>query len=142
MKRPTTHNIQTPIASLIDIVFLLIIFFVVTSAIDQESFDPRVQLAETYNVDPVTRRDPRTVTINLRKISDQETALNIANIPLSLDSLGIVLKKSSLRHGNDFPIVLRADADIRYEQVDNIISFVARLGLFKIRLAAQDLGQH
>ncbi len=140
MKRHADEPIETPIASLIDIVFLLIIFFVVTSAIDQEAVDESIKLAESRHMDPVDKRDPRTITINLKQLSDDRSQVNIGSIPLSHQALSAILTNTSKKHGDDVPVVIRADGDLSFSAVDDVMSVVTAAGLHRIRLAARDVG--
>ena len=45
MRRRSDDALETPIASLIDVVFLLIIFFVVTIELDRQVFNENIILA-------------------------------------------------------------------------------------------------
>lgn len=58
---------EVPISSMIDVVFLLIIFFVVTAAVDKDAEDEKVILAEAPHGKPVTKKDPRAVVINIHQ---------------------------------------------------------------------------
>ena len=77
MKKQIDEKVETPITSMIDVVFLLIIFFVVTSAIDQEAVDTSIVLAKSYYVPPPEKRDPRTVTVNVKYINDEKEVKGI-----------------------------------------------------------------
>lgn len=139
MRFRTEEPVEVPITSLIDIVFLLIIFFVVTSAMDQEELDRSVTLARAQYLQPVAARDPRTITINLKTRNEQETELNIAKVPLSLAALNSVLKKSVERYGNDVPVVIRADGDVRYRDLNVLLGAIRDAGLSTILFSAQDI---
>ena len=142
MKSIKFDQSEIPIASLIDIVFLLIIFFVVTTEFDKEIIDDSISLAESFYVNPTTKRDPRTITINIKKIDDKRSAINIATIPLSLKKLSGILKKAYSDFGSDIPVVLRADGDIRYGEIDKIIEVITESGLHKVKLSSRDMGSH
>jgi len=135
------ESIETPIASLIDIVFLLIIFFVVTSAMEKEALDESITLAESYFVSPVTKKDPRTITVNIKKISDYKAEINIGKVPLSLKTLSNILKTTARNYGNDVPVVIRASGDIAYKEVDKVVSRVTEAGLNQIKLSSRDMGE-
>ena len=62
----TEEAASVPISSMIDIVFLLIIFFIVTATLDKDLQDESVLLADAPNGRPVVKQDPRTITVNLR----------------------------------------------------------------------------
>ena len=46
MRRRGSDGVETPVASLIDVVFLLIIFFVVTASIETDVVDNQIVLAQ------------------------------------------------------------------------------------------------
>ena len=138
MRTKHSKDIETPIASLIDIVFLLIIFFVVTSEIEKDAVDESINLAETNHIDPVTKKDPRTITINLKRIKENRTLLKIATVPLSLTDLTAILKNTIVTYGNTVPVVLRADGDISYSEINRVIDTVTQAGLFRVKLASRD----
>ena len=54
MTRREEHSVSIPISSLIDVVFLLIVFFIVTANLEAEIVDEQVKLADSYYVKPTT----------------------------------------------------------------------------------------
>lgn len=60
-------NAEVPISSMIDVVFLLIIFFVVTAAVDKEVEDEKVFLADAPNGIPQKEKLKNTVIINVHR---------------------------------------------------------------------------
>lgn len=67
-KRISTDEIaEVPISSLIDVVFLLIIFFVVTAAVDKEVEDEKVLLADAPHGIPQKEKLKNTVIINVHR---------------------------------------------------------------------------
>lgn len=142
MKKQDTSSVEVPITSMIDIVFLLIIFFVVTAAIDKEAVDESIRLAKSYYVPPPTKQDPRTITLNVKRVGDNKPAkIAIAQSNQSLAGLGPILRNMMSKYGNDIPIVVRADGAVKYKEIDRIIEVVGKAGLYRIRLSAQDVGK-
>lgn len=60
-------NAEVPISSMIDVVFLLIIFFVVTAAVDKEVEDEKVFLAEAPHGIPQKEKLKNSVIINVHR---------------------------------------------------------------------------
>ena len=141
MKSRVEEKVETPIMSMIDVVFLLIIFFVVTSAIEKEAVDETIKLAKSYHVPPPTGKDPRQVTVNVRRNDDDTYTYSIAGTGLGLKELEGVLKQSVGRHGNDFPVIVRASGNAPYERIDEVVAIVGRAGLYRVSLSAQDIGK-
>ena len=124
---------EVPIASLIDVVFLLIMFFVVTAAIDKESYDQNVRLAECKYIKPVVKIPKRKIVINVRK----EGVISVGMAVMSAEQLGSMLKKHVSKNGDDYIVVIRGHQDTPYSNVDAVIMAVASAKLYKIRLAAE-----
>jgi biopolymer transport protein ExbD len=137
-QRRVEEKIETPMTSMIDVVFLLIIFFVVTSAIEKEVVDSSIELAKSYYVPPPEKRDPRTITVNVKYINDSKYVVSIANSALSKEYLGGLLRNSVAKYGNDFPVVIRADGRTKYKQIDEIVAIVGQSGLYRVQLASLD----
>ena len=132
MKKKTVDGVDTPVASLIDVVFLLIIFFVVTAAVEKDVVDESIRLAQSKHVKPTTKKDPRTVVINLQKTG----SVNIALQPLRLNQLQQILTATVAKNGNTVPIVIRSDAETLYNEVDRVMQAIGKAGLYRVRLAA------
>lgn len=133
MKRRGGDSVETPVASLIDVVFLLIIFFVVTAAVEKDVVDDTIRLAQAKHAAAAETRNPRTVIINVRA----DGTANIAKQPFSdrqLEQLLIGLRKSI---GEDVPILIRADGNTRYEHVSRINDIITESGFYKTQLAAE-----
>ena len=135
MRKSTEETLDTPITSMIDVVFLLIIFFVVTSTIEKEAVDESIQLAKSVHLDPVTQKDPRQLIINVQPRGDVTVG---SALPRTMTQLRVILKNHKNTFCNSAPIVIRADATTQYAEVDKVMVEVGAAGLYKISLAAQD----
>lgn len=132
MKRRSQQTAETPIASLIDVVFLLIIFFVVTASVEQDVVDQSITLAQAKYAQPATKKNPLTVTINVTKDGD----INIAKMPVSMRELEQILTGTFKDVGRKAPILIRADADTPYRYVSRVQDVIKRSGFYRVRLAA------
>ena len=137
MRRRKDHSLETPVASLIDVVFLLIIFFVVTAAVEKDVVDESIKLAQADYVPAVEKKDPRTITINLQN----NGAVNIALQPLSLTRLQQILTATRAKSGNTVPIVIRADEDTLFKEVDRVMRAIGETGLYRVKLSAVATGR-
>jgi len=77
-----------PISSMIDIIFLLIIFFVVTAALDKEVEDEVVKLSKAPHGKPIVKKNPRSLTINVRP----DGTMNIGGIQMSTKKIEYTLR--------------------------------------------------
>ena len=132
MKHRPDDTLETPITSMIDIVFQLIIFFVVTSAIDKDVVDESIKLASAQNAPAVETVDPHSVTVNLH--SDGE--INVAMMPMSLPQLRNFLISMRSQSGNATPILIRCDGTTRYRKIDQVMQVVTEAGLYRVRIVA------
>ena len=137
MKRRTKEEVATPIASLIDVVFLLIIFFVVTASVEKDIIDESIKLAQAKHVPAVDKKDPRTITINIA----QDGSANIALQPMSPRALQNILTATRQQSGSSVPILLRSDGKTIYGDVSDIMDVVGKSGLYKVSIAAEATGK-
>ena len=132
MKKRAEESLGTPTSSLIDVVFLLIIFFVVTAAVEKDVLDESIRLAQAKYVKATEKKDPRTITLNLRK----NGSVNIALQPLSLTQVQQILTATVNKSGNAVPVVIRSDNDALYSEVNNVMEAIGRAGLYRVKLSA------
>ena len=133
MRKRTGTEGTTPVASLIDVVFLLIIFFVVTAAAEKEIVDKSIELAQARYAEAVEERPPTQITINL----DQHGNMNIARIPVSKQQLSYELQSRWNAGERDLPILIRVDGRTPYQYVDEIQEIIKSNGFYKVKLAAK-----
>jgi len=124
---------EVPLSAMIDIVFLLIIFFVVTASVDKEVEDESVNLAYAPHGKPIVKKDPRSVIINVHK--DGEIVVGLDQ-RLPIDALSKVLTTAVGKWGNDMPIVVRGDAKVQHYYINKVQDAVTNTGLYKIRFMA------
>jgi biopolymer transport protein ExbD len=121
-----------PISSMIDIIFLLIIFFVVTAAMDKEVQDAEVLLANAPHGKPIKKVDPRSVTINVRMNGD----ITLAGRVVSVSTVSDVLRIAAHQYGPDIPIIVRADERTYHGFVAKVMAAVTKTKLYKVKFQA------
>jgi len=137
MKHHRQDAVETPIASLIDVVFLLIIFFVVTASVEKDIVDESIRLAQAKHMAPVEKTDPRTITINI----DAKGNPNIALQPMTPRGLQNILTTTRNQGGNSVPIILRSDGDTVYRDVSRVMDTIGKSGLYRVSIAAEATGK-
>ncbi len=137
MKHRSQAAVETPIASLVDVVFLLIIFFVVTASVEKDIVDESIRLAQAKHMAPVEKKDSRTITINI----DAKGNPNIALQPMSPRALQNILTTTRQQSGTSVPIILRSDGDTIYRDVSKIMDTVGKSGLYRVSIAAEATGK-
>ena len=126
------EDLQTPITDMIDIVFQLIIYFVVTSSVDKDMVDESIRLAEADHSPAVESSDPRLVVINV----NAQGRVNVALQPMSMQQLENLLLSMKVQSGSSVPILIRCDGNTRFDYVDQVMQRAARVGLYRVRIAA------
>ena len=121
-----------PISAMIDVVFLLIIFFVVTASIDKEVEDEVVILAKAPHGKPMEKKDPRSFIVNIRK----EGKTFIAGIEYPMSKITEMLTASAAKWGKEMPIVIRADQNVQHEYVKRVMEAVTNTGLYRVKFNA------
>ena len=133
MRQRGEEAIETPVASLIDVVFLLIIFFVVTAAVEKDIVDESIRLAQASHVPAVAKKDPRTVTINL----DRDGDINISMHRMTRTQLQQILTATVAKAGSSVPVVIRCDKQTYYREVDRVMQVIGKAGLYRVKLSAR-----
>ena len=127
-RRPEEPELNLP--SLIDVVLLLVIFFMVSSTFVQEG-RLRVELP-TASDKPVTAvQDPIVITITAQgsyRVNDRTLVNN------SRETLRAALLKVSAG-SRDAPVTIRADARATHQTVVTAMDVAARLGFTQVSIA-------
>ena len=133
MKKRSGESLETPVAPLIDVVFLLIIFFVVTAAVEDEVIDETIQLARARSVAAEEQRHPQMITINVT----EEGRYNIARQEMNLRQIYRILYNTMTKYGEEVPILILADGRTEYRHVADLQDVITETGFYKVRLAAR-----
>jgi biopolymer transport protein ExbD len=126
-----TRRIKPDMTPLIDCVFLLLVFFLVTSVFKQNESILKLILPETQSE---TRRDvPEGLFI---EINETEVALNGEKITVSL-----LREKVTAVQNKKAPVAIKIDKKTSYEKVAEILDILQLEKLYNIQLVnemAQD----
>lgn len=117
---------------MIDIVFQMIIFFVLTVEMERDAMDERIRMAMSPHGPLVEQRDPRTVTID---VSDRGE-FSIGRVPLSAQQLFSIMRNTVGIHGQSLPVVIRGDLDTNHQHIKNAMDLCTQAGLYRISFAA------
>jgi biopolymer transport protein ExbD len=97
---------------MIDIVFLLMIFFLVASKLDEDDRSIEVMLPQASAAKPLTSR-PREFVINI----DRDGTYFAGARPVRLDDLRQLLKQSATDNPGRQTVILRADENVLHKFV-------------------------
>lgn len=131
-RKPHVSEGEINMTPMIDIVFQMIIFFVLTVEMDRQSMMETITLAMAPHGPAVEQKDPRTVTIDL----DENGRIYISRTQLTVGTLRGVLAKTVSVAGRQIPVVIRADGETRHERVRQVMDACKDVGLWKVKFAA------
>jgi biopolymer transport protein ExbD len=134
MRKQDEPYLTGNLTAMIDVVFQLIIFFVVAISMQNNTNDDSITLAMAPN-GTVAGKDPREVKIDVHK----DGSVSIAQTPMSVTMLGVILKKTVADYGGNpdaVPIILRGDESVLHEKIQGALDACSDAGIVKIRFAA------
>ena len=117
---------------MIDIVFQMIIFFVLTVEMERDAMDDRIRLAMSPHGPAVEQRDPRTITIDV----SPRGHLSIGRVPVSEEQLFAIMRRAVAEFGQTTPVVIRGDIDTQHVRIRQAMDTITRAGLYQIKFAA------
>ena len=128
--RPPTEELELNLTPLIDVVFLLLIFFMVSTTFQKES-EISLQLPKATDAEITTPETRIEIVINAAGrfyIDEQEV------VKSDVVSLQNALFKVS-NGQRDIPITIRADAQVPHQAVVTAMDAAGQLGMLKITIA-------
>lgn len=141
-KIPNPEQAEVPISSMIDIVFLLIIFFVVTASVDKDIEDERVALADAPHGRPATKKDPRAIVINVHDDGTIKIGMNDNIKPADVTAiLKSAISKMPKAEAFSIPITIRGDYNAQHFYIKQVMDAVKSTGLYKISFTGMQQGQ-
>jgi len=121
------------LTAMIDVVFQLIIFFVATISMQEQSLNSGIQLAMAPNGEAVRTKEPREIMIDVNKNGQ----ISISRSPISQSTLTLMLKKLMAEsHGQQIPIIIRGDSNARHTGIKAVMDACATAGIYKIKFSA------
>jgi len=132
--RPEIAMNMTP---MIDVVFLLIIFFLVSSHLARQETQLELDLPSAASADEATDNQRPRVTINVR--ADGETLL--AGSPTPIDQLTQRLSYEQTQSEEGVEVRIRSDRTATYSTVEPILVACAKAGVWKVTFAVREGGR-
>ncbi|TBU93354.1 ExbD/TolR family protein [Phytopseudomonas dryadis] len=130
-KRGRRENVEINLASLIDVVFILLLFFVVTTTFTRET-RMQVDLPEAASGTPPEQSELKQMEVVIA--ADGSFSLNgKALVKSDLDSLMAALQKES-DGDNSLPLTISADAKTTHQSVITAMDAAGKLGFAHLRI--------
>lgn len=118
---------------MIDVVFLLIIFFLVSSHIARQENRLPVDLPVAKSFQNI---DPESVSLTVTIDTDGQWRLGGGIIDDS--ALGGALTEALARDGSAASLRIRTDGVVPYQRVEPILRTAARVGVYDVSIAVRD----
>ena len=133
MARKQYDNPKAEMTPMIDVVFQLIIFFVVTLKMSDDK-DSTIKLADGKNGIVLTQEElpPSQLTIDVA----QSGRISMSNITMSDAMIVNAVKKRVDAYGTDFPCMIRADKNTPHRHVAKVMNLCAAAGMWKVSFVA------
>ena len=131
MKKQYT-DAKLDMTPMIDVVFQLIIFFVVTAAMQSKAMESNVRMAMAPNGPVESVKDPRTVLVDVV----EDGTIQVMKTRISEGQLLTILNNARKTSGQSTPVVIRGDLLTKHEAIKRVMDICGKAGLWKIRFAA------
>ena len=131
-KRPNKYDLNINTTPLVDVVFLLLIFFVITPILENSN---RIEI----NLPKATVEQVESSSQAVEVAIERDGGVFVNGLPI-LNSNPRILKKEleSLSGGDlSMPVVLYADGEVSHQFVVNIMSIIKNIGFEGLQLAIE-----
>ncbi len=129
---------NVPVSAMIDIVFLLIIFFVVTIDIERDAADQMIVLPTVNTGTPIRIKKGEKLTVNIRGNGD----MTIDGQIISLNYLKQAAQIISEKWGNNYSIIIRGDKSAEFRQTNKAIKIFGDIGFTNVSFCAEIKGKN
>ena len=128
-KRNRGADGEIDMTPMIDVVFQLIIFFIVTIKLEETS-NPDIELAEARQ-GPTWTGHPQTLVIEV----DRRGWISINNAQLTPERLRLIMQNRYNRMGV-YPVMIRGDQRTPHAEIRKVMDIATAVGLWQIDFAA------
>lgn len=132
MAKRSTEEVGMNMTPMIDIVFQLIIFFVVTLELDRQVFNENIILAFSPSGPAIEKKDPRTIVVEV----DEKGCIFITRSRLSIATLTTVLRNAVAHYGSSTPVQIRGDKKTKHESIHQVMEACGQAGVWRVSFVA------
>lgn len=130
-KKAKLHGTLINITPLIDVILLLIIFFMTVSHIAQTEIE-LLDLPESAQADTMVKEEQKRVIINIHA----DGVITVFGKDLSLEQIREVLKEEKIKtNAQDIRVLIRADRTSEWEIIKKVLTLCREENLRRIRVA-------
>lgn len=132
-RQSSTETCDIDMTPMIDVVFQLIIFFVVTLKMTSDRNEEIILEDGKHGVTLTQDNMPPTM---LEIELGRRGRISIHNATLSRYQLQQILRARVARNGNEFPVLIRADRKTPHEKVREVMDVCTGVGIWKLSFVA------
>ena len=130
-KKARSEGCEVDMTPMIDVVFQLIIFFIVTIQMEKQ-YKEDIELEDApYGPEIKASDNPRTLVVEV----DQKGEVSMHAVPLSKRQFRSILISRFKNYGS-FPVLIRGDRRTKHTDIRWVMDTCAATGLWKINFAA------
>lgn len=129
-KKRTQSEQAIDMTPMIDVVFQLIIFFIVTVNLDQDVLK-KIELTDTPESPALMEKPPNLVTITV----DKRGIISLGAAVLSERQLQGAMQNAVNESGFGIPVMIRGDKDTQHTHIRKAMDACAAVGIWQIKLA-------
>ncbi|HIZ49705.1 MAG TPA: biopolymer transporter ExbD [Candidatus Pseudomonas excrementavium] len=135
-RRTRREEVGVNLTPLIDVVFLLLIFFMVSTTFTRET-QLQLDLPESASGEPVENQNLEQIEV-LVSAAGEVTINGKSLINPNLDSLQTALQREA-GGNNSLPVVITADAKASHQSVITVMDAAGQQGFSRLRLTTNEL---
>ena len=131
-KRPNKYDLIINTTPLVDVVFLLLIFFVITPILENSN---RIEI----NLPKATVEQVELSFQAVEVVIERDGGVFVNGLPISNSNQMILIKELESLSGGDMskPVVLYADGEVSHQSVVTIMSIIKNIGFEGLQLAIE-----
>lgn len=126
-------SVAFQLAPMLDVVFLLLIFFIVTQTFSLTEQDLDVKVPSAEKGEKNESRSINEIILNVRK----DGTVTINREVFSLESLGPKMRRMAFAGGDKTPVLIRGDADCSYQDIVNVIDVCLKERIYNLRFSTR-----
>jgi biopolymer transport protein ExbD len=132
MRKTMEENPGVNMTALIDIVFQLIIFFIVTVKMEETTLDEAIKMAMSPHGKIIEHKDPRTIYVDV----DSKGRISINRTVLEVGTFKAIVSKAVAEYGSETPIIIVGDVKTQHRYVRRIMDACTESGIWKLKFMA------
>ncbi|MCG6147413.1 biopolymer transporter ExbD [Leptospira levettii] len=121
---------SVPVSSMADIAFLLLVFFMVTSVLDSDP-DLPINLPDVPGGEQLNKK-----IANLYLTADETRTVYFNSVKMELNEAMSEIR-AKIATTPDLKVLIHADQDLTYEELDNVFETLREIGALKVSLVTK-----